>query len=415
MTLAPVRLSLRLCLLVALGLLGACATRPPPAPANPAAPTVHYDMDEMHIEATPGPAGVQIESFDAEELFEQAGAALSASKYDDAVRFYDKLLSRFPDSQFTRPAIYNRGLALRDKKDWPGAIEAFKNLVERFPTHSDAKDGLFQLGACYAEQTNWPASGEVFVRLLERGDLTADDRVEAMARRGFAQFNLGDLDAAEKTFRGTLAYQQRIETIERLSTDFYLAFAQYHLGEITHQRFRAVSLRLPESQMERDLDQKASLLLQAQRAYIDTMKYGNAAWAPAAGFQVGSLYEELYDAFMHAPVPGELAADARQVYVEELHKKIRILLEKSVRWYRENLRMIERLGGNTDWAEKSRLAYGKLMKLLDPGARPDDDVGPSPAPSVPPSAPAPPAHDGPSPAKDRPPASDDGTLPRQIL
>src|SRR5207237_149709 len=116
-----------------------------------------------------------------------------------------------------------------------------------------------------------PASGEVFVRLLDRPDLTADDRIEAIARRGFAQFNLGDLEAAEKTFRSALAYKQKIETEERLGTDFYLAFSQYHLGQINHQRFRSVSLRLPESQMERDLDLKASLLLQAQRAYIDTI------------------------------------------------------------------------------------------------------------------------------------------------
>src|SRR5256714_6908503 len=226
-------------LAVVLG-LGACAGRTPP-PANPA-PVVRYEMEPIRIEATPAAGGVQIESYDAEELFEQAGAALSANRYDEAVGLYDKLLARFADSAYARPSLYNRGLALRDKKDWPAAVEAFKGLVEKYPTHADAKDALFQLGACYAELTNWPASAEVFVRLLDRHDLTADDRVEAMARRGFAQFNLQDLDAAEKTFRATPAYKQRIEGEERLATDFYLAFAQYHLGQITHQRFRGVSL-----------------------------------------------------------------------------------------------------------------------------------------------------------------------------
>ena len=43
-----------------------------------------------------------------------------------------------------------------------------------------------------------------------------------------------------------------------------------------------------------------------------------------------------------------------------------MLLEKSMRWQRENLLMIERLGVNTDWAEKSKLAYAKLLKLLEP-------------------------------------------------
>jgi tetratricopeptide (TPR) repeat protein len=384
----------------------ACAGRTP-APGNPAA-VVRYEMEPIEIKATQGATGVQIESFDAEELFEQAGAALSQKQYDEAARLYDKLLASFPDSPYARPAMYNRGLAFRDKKDWGGAVDAFKALIEKHGSHADAKDGMFQLGACYAELTNWPASAEVFVRLLDRQDLTADDRIEAMARRGFAQFNLSDLDAAEKTFRAALAYKQKIENEERLATDFYLAFSQYHLGQINHQRFRHVNLRLPEAQMDKDLDLKASLLLQAQRAYIDTIKYGNPAWASAAGFQVGSLYEELYDSFIKAPVPADLRGEARDVYQDELRKKIRVLLEKSVKWYRENLLMIERLGVNTDWAEKSKVAYAKLVRLLDPKARPEDL-----APSTP-SAPAPPEPTAPTrPAPSTPPA--ESAPPRQIL
>jgi tetratricopeptide (TPR) repeat protein len=376
-------------------LLAACGTTGQTPPANPGTPAVHYDMEPIAIEAKRGEAGVQIESFDAEELFEQAGSALSQTRYDDAVRLYDKLLGSFKDSPYARPAMYNRGLAFRDKKDWNGAVEAFKTMVEKFEPHPDAKDGLFQLGACYAELTNWPASGQVFVRLLERPDLTADDRIEAMARRGFAQFNLTDLDAAEKTFRSVFVYKQKIEAEERLATDFYLAFSQYHLAQITHQRFKAVALRLPESQMDRDLDQKASLLLQAQRGYIETIKFGNPGWASAAGFQVGTLYEELYDSFINAPVPRDLKGEAREVYLSELHKKIRILLEKSAKWQRENLLMIERLGVNTDWAEKSKLAYAKLLRLLDPKANPDELV-PSPGRrDQAPPAPKPPSRETP--------------------
>ena len=396
-------------------LAAGCAGRQNTGAGTPA-PPVHLEMDPIKIEATRSGDGVEITSFDAEDLFEQAGAALSDKRFDDAVRLYDKLLASFPDSPYARPGLYNRGLAYRDKKDWNAAVESFKALAEKYATHADAKDAMFQLGACYAELTNWPSSGEVFVRLLERQDLTADDRIEAIARRGFAQFNLADLEAAEKTFRSALAFKQKIEGVERLGTDFYLAFSQYHLGQINHQRFRSVVLRLPEARMESDLEQKASLLLQAQRAYIDTIKYGNPAWASAAGFQVGSLYEELYDAFMNAPVPSNLNGEARTVYVDELHKKIRILLEKSLRWYRENLLMVERLGVNTDWAEKSKLAYSKLIKLLDPNGK----LGPAPGPQAPPPAGAPPSPPiptapppNPAPAGDNP--NDEATPKRRIL
>lgn len=405
---------------VALVLFSACAGRQKQAPANPGqAPVVRFDMDPMKIEATPSAAGgVQVEAFDAQELFEQAGAALSQNRHDDAIRLYDKLLANFGESAWARAAMYNRGLAFRDKKDWPGAVAAFKAMVEKYADHADAKDGLFQLGACYAEMSNWPASGEVFVRLLERKDLNADDRIEAMARRGFAQFNLHDLDAAEKTFRAALVYRKQIENEERLATDFYLAFSQYHLAQIAHEHFRGAPLRLPETQMSRDLDAKATLLLQSQRAYIDTIKYGNAAWASAAGFQIASLYEELYDAFMQVPVPPQLGGDAREVYVDELRKKIRILLEKSMVTLRQNLEMVEKYDVKNEWADKSRVAYARLLKLLDPNAKlPEAAPGPATDPSRAAPPPTPTAPDRATPEGDKKPAppADENAPRRQIL
>jgi TolA-binding protein len=389
------------------------------APAQPTGDAVRLDMEPIKIQATKDGEGVRIDAFDASELFDHAGKSLSDKRFDDAIGEYEKLLKNFPDSSYVRPTFYNLGLAQIGKKNWPAAIESFRTLIDRFPTHEDAKDAQFQLGACYAEQANWPASAEVFARLLDRKDLNGDDRIEAIARRGYAQYNLNDLDTAEKTFRMATAFKQQIETDERLSTDFYLAFAQYHMGQIYHLRFRKAPLRLPEAQMDKDLDEKARLLLTAQRAYIDTIKFGNPGWASAAGYQVGSLYEELYDAFVHVPVPAELGTEAREVYLEELHKKIRILLEKSLRWQRENLLMIERLGVATEWADKSKLAYSKVLKLLDPGVSGGDDGSsksgptPSPSPSIPPPVPQAPTRGGESPKETKP--SDGDTLRRHVL
>jgi tetratricopeptide (TPR) repeat protein len=338
-----------------------------------AAPVTHLEMEPIKITATNGPEGVQIESFDAADLFEQGGKALSEKRYDDAIATYDRLLREFKESRFTWTAIYNAGLAHNDKKDWPGAIARFKTLVESYPDSADTKDALFHLGALYAETSNWPASGQVFAQLLERKDLSADDRLEALGRRGFAQFQLKDLDTAERTFRAALEFFRRIEREERLETDYFLALSHYQLGQVSHERFRAAPLRLPEQQMNADLDEKARQLLLAQRAYIDTIKLGNPGWAAVSGFQIASLYEELYDSFVGAPVPAELLRPAEreklEVYYQELRKKIRVLLEKSVRTHEANLLMMERTGVQSEWREKSKLAYAKVQRLLDPSFR----------------------------------------------
>ncbi len=416
---------------LALLLAAACAGKNKnDASVGPGTPPVeHMEMDPIKIAAVRGPDGVHLETYDATELFERAGAALSEKRYDDAARDYDRLLKEFSDTRYTKAALYNCGLAYQGKKDWQSAIARFQRLVTEHEGSSDAKDAHFQLGASYAEMGNWPTSATIFAQILERKDLNADDKIEALARRGFAQFQLKDLDTAERTFSSALYYFRSIEKEERLQTDFYMGLVRYHLGQIPHERFRAIPLRLPERQMAADMEHKAHELLVAQRLYIETIKLGNPQWAAASGYQIGSLYEEFYDAFVHAPIPGELIGEAnlekREIYYDELRKKIRILLEKSLRTHEQNLLMLERLGVQSEWRDKSKLAFAKLQRMLDPSFRFDfaDPATAGTAAPVPPPppAPAPPIERGGAPAgKDEPSIREPkpqpaGSVERQIL
>jgi tetratricopeptide (TPR) repeat protein len=382
--------------------LSACAgkSRNDVTTVPPGTKVEEVEMEPIKLHAVKGPDGVQhVEAYDATELFERAGAALSAKRYDDSVSAYERLLKEFPsETKYTKAALYNLGLAYQGKKDWTTAIARFQKLATDFAGTSDSKDAQFQIGACYAEMGNWPTSAALFAQILERKDLTADDKIEAMSRRGFAQFELHDFDTAERTFKTVLWYFASIESEERLQTDFYLGLAKYHLGEIPHEHFRAMPLRLPQKQMAIDMEEKARLLLVAQRQYIETIKLGNPQWASASGYQIGSLYEEFYDAFIHAPMPPELLGDdnqeKREVYYEELRKRIRILLEKSIKTHEQNLLMLERLGVENEWRDKSKLAFAKLQKMLDPSFKFEFADPSSPAPAATPGPPTPQAPDG---------------------
>jgi outer membrane protein assembly factor BamD (BamD/ComL family) len=422
----------RLVLFVSAVLAGAgCASKTRGDVNTPGTPLVQeVQMEPVKLQAFKGPDGVQhVETYDATELFERAGAALSDKRYEEAAKRYDQLLKEFPtETRYTKAALYNCGLAYQGLKDWEKAVARLKQLADQYPGTSDAKDAEFQIGASYAEMGNWPTSATIFAQILERKDLVPDDKIEALARRGFAQFQLRDFDTAERTFKSALWYFQAIEREERLQTDFYLGLAKYHLGQIPHERFRAAPLRLPEKQMALDMEEKCRLLLVAQRLYIDAMKLGNPQWASASGYQVASLYEELYDALIHAPIPPELAGEEngekRDIYYEEVRKRIRVLLEKSLKWNEQNLLMIERLGIDNEWRDKSKLAFAKLQKMLDPSFKFEfaDPNAPLPAvaPAAPPSPTAPDGRPGMTPAapgsvdrerkeKSRP------TMDRQIL
>ena len=86
---------------------------------------------------------------------------------------------------------------------------------------------------------------------------------------------------------------------------------------------------------------------------------------------------------------GEANQEKREVYYEELRKKIRILLEKSLRTHEQNLLMLERLGVQNEWRDKSKLAFAKLQKMLDPSFK-FDFADPATAGSQTPAPPPPP-------------------------
>lgn len=332
-------------------------------------------MDPVQITASKKDGQLKVDAYDAQELFERASQAYSEKRLDDAFANYKALVDTFASSPQAKAAAYNLGLVYQDKVQWALAAQQFKKFIDAYGTSPDVKDAYFQMGVSLAEAKDWPASEHVFVALLDRKDLTADDRVEALTRRAVARFNLEDLDTAEYILKEVFFFKRRLETTneERLETDYFLALAQLTLGEISHKRSNAISLRWPQEQMKKDLEAKAKQLLEARRRYIDAVRYGNPRIASMSAFQIGALFQEFYDAVMAVPPPQEIGAESqgevRSVYRDELRAKLRIVLEKALRGHEHNIELFERLGVETEWVTKSRTAIDRLRSLLYPEDR----------------------------------------------
>jgi TolA-binding protein len=327
------------------------------------------------------------ETLDDSELFERARHEAAAKHFELAVERYDLLLRNFPDSDFVLPSLYNVGLVLEDLHRYADASERYRELVRRFPVTRDAADALYRMGACEAEITQWVASKAAFAELVARSDLSLADRIEAIVRRGYAEFNLRQLDVAEQSFRDALDLYRQHETEERLDSPFFLAMAQYHLGAISQERYALVAIHLPEQRMAADMEQKAGLLLDAQTKYVKAIRLRDPHWAAAAGYQIGVLYRSFYDALVAAPVPEPIAhdAEARAVYMEELKAKIRPLLEKAIRTHEQTLLLGERAAIDDDWVRRSREELDALRRLLGPAAAPEerDPLPPKPPTTIP--------------------------------
>ena len=332
-----------------------CATQG--AILSPKVPAV-VQMEPVRFEKTE--AG-EIVLVDAESFFKLANQQFSDGKYSDAIATFDKLLEAFSESKLKAPALYNQGLAHEKVNQIDQALACYRKLP-------DDLDALYRMGMLLLKQSRFDEAAAHYERLLTRSDLTLSDHVQAAAEQGRALFAKHDYQGAERVLRAAMSHYKDHKLEERLDNDYFLAQAAYLLGEISHAQFRLLPIRLPASQMKQDLELKAQMLLLAQRRYLDAMAVNHVEWAVAAGHQLGAMYREMYEAFISAPVPPEAKGELREIYIDELKKKIEPLLQKAVGIFERNVLMAERIGVKSDWQQRSVAQLSELRALLMPGA-----------------------------------------------
>lgn len=355
----------RIALAAAAASLAACR---PAAVVTPEDAAVAVEPGEAAAAAPTGPASLP----DAE-------AALAAGDAARAVALFSGYLGGATDEAGVRQAYLGLARAHELLRDCAAAIRAYDAYLERF---GDGPAELFaRRGACYAELDEWQASADSYAEAFARATLPSV-QVEALARQGYAYFELGQLDQAEPLLQqaDAIFVASQEQNSERFSNYYFVGMARFYRAAVWHRRFRDVPIRLPEKQMTEDFARKFALLEKAQEAYNETIKAKHMFWVSAAGYQLGSLFEEFYDAMMYAPVPDWLDDKQRQVYYEELKSQLRPVVNKAIWVFEKNLATARRLGYESEFTAQTEAKLSELQAVLLAG---DTTLGKPHPPLVP--------------------------------
>ncbi|HEU5060860.1 MAG TPA: tetratricopeptide repeat protein, partial [Kofleriaceae bacterium] len=300
----------------------------------------------------------EVEVYDARDLFDQAGAALDGESWDQALALYDRLVSEFPGSALVVPALFNAGLAHEGKGDAEGAIARYQQ-VARIARPRDVIDASIRIAAVLAEKGAWARSAAALEPVLASKAASADDRREALARRGYALVEQKSYAEAERSLRAAIELAGKGDR-----ADYFAAMAHFYLAEIPRRQAAAVPLRLPDAQLKADLEAKARLVLLAQERFQAAVGLGNVLWATAAGHQMAAMQEEMWRALVSAPVPGQLKPDEAAIYVAEVRKLARPYLDRALDIHGKNVALAERYRTESPWSEGSRQRIPVLADLI---------------------------------------------------
>ncbi len=349
---------------VLLGVLGLVGCRTTGTAARndspPAAPP-----QVVEFEAVTVTGDLELEPLNDEELFAGGTSAFAAGDFKQAARYFGRLVDFHPNSPHRRAALYNAGLAHERLEQWEEAWHRFAELADAAKGTGDALDAAFRVAETQYHLERFADAAALLATLAAREDLPVGRRLEAQVQQGVCELEAGQKEKAEATLRKVVTTYESLADKEEVE-DYFPAQAHFFIGEIYRLHYDSVKLDPVKGSdaLANDLNYKAELLLSAQGHYLRSIRVGNGHWATASGAQIGALYENLYEHLMNSPAPAELDAEEAQVYREELRKKVRVLLTKSINIYERTLEAAERIGSQNTFVERTRESLQKMKALL---------------------------------------------------
>lgn len=296
------------------------------------------------------------------DLFGEGNALLQASKPREAMNVFRRIVTEFPESKYAPLALFNIAAAQDSLGDRQATIATLRELVAAYPTARESIEGHLYIAALQAEHKEWAEAVVTLDALLARASLTQADRVEAYARKGYVLLEQKKYDDADAALQSSIAEWRRAT---RIDDPYYIAMAHYYRGEIAHRRFADHPVRLPDLQLQADLEQKRVLAVQAYERWKESLGFKHAYWATASGYQMSQIFVELWHATVKAPWPTRLAPADRPKYVEEVHVRVREHLEKALEGHRMNVELAKAYGVETTWSKASAQRVVEVMALLD--------------------------------------------------
>jgi len=365
-----------LALLVVAGSLGCATTSPRPA-EKVDLPGAHIHVDNAAKEAGRADA---FDIYDDETLFHRGQDLFAGGAYADAARVFQKLLDEFPTSTRAMTARFQLAHCHLETKNGADAlthIDAYLAEIGDDGRFRQARrNALFKRGAALAMLNRHDEVAALFDEMLGETDLSPRDEIEALVDSGVGHFMRGDMPTAEYRFLKARRLFQVASPSDKAALRFFVAQAAFYLAEIARLEFSEKKLALPERAegappianleglLGEQLEEKCQLLLRAQYMFLRVIREEHVGWASAAGFKVGTMYEELYDELMRLPNPSELDADGQRLFKKVLRDKVLILLEKAIRVWQSTADMAVRTGADNEWVEKTRASLARVKSFV---------------------------------------------------
>ena len=289
----------------------------------------------------------------------------SLASYASAAALYEQLAANYPQAPQAPEALKKAGLLRQALGQHDRAVAHYAQFERQWKGRPEAKDIAFQRGFLLLDKKDWRGAATAFGEFA-RGHGDDPRAVEARVREAEAHMKLGADARAREALKQALAASQGRKNEQ---TIVHAAEARYLQGELLYREYEQIKLAGKPRQLARALEEKAKLLDEAKKVYLDVVSYRVASWATAALHRIGQAYDSFAKAMRSAKPPKDLSGEEQQVYRDELERSVIVIEDKALDAYRSGYLKALAIGVY----DKHTRALRRALAALDQGEYPPEN------------------------------------------
>jgi tetratricopeptide (TPR) repeat protein len=321
----------------------------------------------------------------AATTFQAMGLFSDAAEFDEAIAGYnDREHPNYQKFEHTKDAAYNAVVLRVATGEHDKAVLDGQKFVAAYGTTPEADEVFFLMARAHQNAGRYKDAIDLYRRYVPRAK--ADKRVQAFVFLAIAQLKTGDERGADDSLKQAVDLGKFHGRELSPEGKYAAARARYMEGERVLARFEAVQIAGDVKQLTARLKQKAELLKEAAKVFLDCVSMGVAEWTTAALFQIGRTYELFAKSLRDSPAPAGLSDADKQTYQSQIEEFAVPIEERSLDAYENGWKKAIELGIYNQWTAKMRDALGRLNAELYPAFKEVGfevrSQGPSPFPAL---------------------------------
>jgi tetratricopeptide (TPR) repeat protein len=302
----------------------------------------------------------------AASTFQSLGLFTEAAELDEAIaQLADKEHPNYQKFDHAKDAAFNAVVLRVATGEHDKAISNGNRYLSAYSSSADSDEVVFQMGKAHQNAGRDKEAVDLYRKYVAKAK-NQDHRVQVFVLLASALIKTNDNKGADEALKVAVDIGRHRKSELGPDGKYAAAHARYMEGERVLAKFDAIQISGDVKQLSSRLKQKASLLADASKIFLDVVSLGVAEWTTAALYQIGRTYESFAKALRDSPPPSGLSDADKEQYQTQIDEFVVPIEERSLDAYENGWKKATDLNIYNQWTAKMREALGRLNAELYP-------------------------------------------------